>query len=120
MGVDYMKSNKDNAKKFIDEYLKNKGYGHYYPDKYTGALDKLNRNPALNCSDYDDEEEFVNRLEGAFVREHIMRKPTAEELEWMKSQEPVTDPEVLESLRPVLEWLNKYAVPKKTQCNDEE
>lgn len=113
---------KEDFRKFVDEYLKNKGYGYYYPDKYSNSLDKLNRNAGLNCSDYDDEEEFVNRLKGAFVREHIMRKPTAEELEWMKSQEPVTDPEVLESLRPVLEWLNKYAClgKEKHNVNDEE
>lgn len=98
----------------IDEYLKridNVGYG-YYDDKYSNPMDKLKRNIGLNCKDMmmeDDEEEALNRLKGAFVREHIMRKATPEELAWINKQEPVTDPEVLEELRPALEWLRKYA-----------
>jgi len=103
----------NNKKQFknIDEYLKQvkgAGYGYYYDDKYTRPLDKLKRQ-SLNCSDFDDEEEALNRLKGAFVREHIMRKATPEELAWINEQEPVTDPEVLEELRPALEWLRKYA-----------
>jgi len=104
---------KCNRKQFksIDEYLKkNISYGYYSDNKYTNPIgefkkDRLNR---LNCSDFDDEE-WENRLKGAFVREHIMRKATPEELDWIREQEPVTDPEVLEELRPALEWLRKYA-----------
>lgn len=104
----------NNKKQFkdIQDYLKHvkgSGYGYYYDDRYSNPLDKLKQGCGLNCKDYVDEEEALNRLKGAFVREHIMRKATPEELDWINEQEPVTDPEVLEELRPALEWLRKYA-----------
>lgn len=94
----------------IDEYIKNQGYGYYSSDRYSNPIGEWEKErlKGLNCSDFDDEE-WENRLKGAFVREHIMRKATPEELEWIREQEPVTDPEVLEELRPALEWLRKYA-----------
>lgn len=104
----------NNKKQFkdIQDYLKHvkgSGYGYYCDDKYSNPMDKLKRDIGLNCKYYDDEEEALNRLKGAFVCEHIMRKATPEELAWINEQEPVTDPEVLEELRPALEWLRKYA-----------
>lgn len=93
--------------KWIDDYLKNNsGYDYYYEDSFRSVKDLLG-NPGFNCSDYDPEE-MDNILKGRYVRENIARKATPEELEWMKKQEPVTDPEVLEELRPALEWLSKY------------
>ena len=105
------KPNVKNNKQFknIDEYLqkvKNSGYGYYYDDKYSNPSDKLKRQ-SLNCSEYSDEE-MINRLKGKYIDENIIRKATPEELAWIKEQEPVTDPEVLEELRPALEWLMKY------------
>jgi len=98
--------------KDIDEYLKridNAGYGYYCNDPTSRVRDKLfNHRSGLNCNDFEYTEELNNRLKGKYIRENIARKATPEELEWIKRQEPVTDPEVLESLRPALEWMSKY------------
>ena len=97
-----------NSKKIIEDLHVNNNYGYYHDDKYTRPIQRLFHRSGVNCSDYSDDEEFINRLKGAYIREHITRKATSEELEWIKEQEKVTDPEVLESLRPALEWLQKY------------
>ena len=97
-----------NSKKIIEDLHVNNNYGYYHDDKYTRPIQRLFHRNGVNCSDYSDDEEFINRLKCAYIREHIMRKPTPVELEWIKEQEKVTDPEVLEELRPALEWLNKY------------
>ena len=95
-------------KRVVEDYLNdNSKYSYYYDNKYGSPISHFS-NSGVNCSDYSDDEEFINRLKCAYIREHIMRKPTPVELEWIKEQEKVTDPEVLEELRPALEWLNKY------------
>ena len=102
--------------KTVDECIKameNQSYGYYY--NHYGS-DDLFKERGLNCSDYDSEE-ISNRLKGDFVRSHILREVTPEELGWIEYQEPVVDPEVLEDLRPALEWLREYVYD---YCNDKE
>lgn len=97
--------------KNIDEYLRkvnDKGYDYYCNDPADGVYDKLFNRTGLNCSDSDYADEIYNKLHGKYVRENIARKATPEELEWIKHQEPVTDPEILKELQPALEWMNKY------------
>ena len=96
---------KKQYKNVMDFIKNNSNYGYYYDSRYDNPFE---RNPGLNCNDFEYHEETVNRLKGKFVREHIARKATPEELEWINQQERVTDPQVLEELRPILEWLSKY------------
>lgn len=77
----------------------------YYHDYNVKDYSKL-ESSALNCS--DDANEQYNRIMGKYVKECIARTPSKDELEWLNKQKKITDPDILESLRPLLEWLHKY------------
>ena len=85
-------------------------YGYYYSSSYENVENKLfgNYQVGINCNDFDYVEELNNKLKVEYIKENIMRKPTPEEMEWIKKQEPITDPEVLEEIMPVIKWLEKY------------
>lgn len=85
-------------------------YGYYCNSLYENVEKKLfgNYQVGINCNDFDYAEELNNKLKVQYIKENIMRKPTPEEMEWIKKQEPITDPEVLEEIMPVINWLEKY------------
>jgi hypothetical protein len=85
-------------------------YGYYCNSPYENIEKKLfgNYNIGINCNDFEYAEELNNKLKVKYIKDNIMRKPTPEEMEWIKKQESITDPEVLGEIMPVIKWLEKY------------
>ena len=115
---------KENSVDDIEKMMRKKfgnSYGYYSSvSSVNSAKSRLfGGNPGLNCSDsHFNNEEYVNRLKGKYVRENIARKATPEEVEWMKKQPDISQEE-LEMLRPALEWLNKYVFKEEDDIVEE-
>ena len=115
---------KENSVDDIEKMMRKKfsnSYGYYSSvSSINSAKSRLfGGNPGLSCSDsLFNNEEYVNRLKGRYVRENIVRKATPEEVEWMKKQQDISQEE-LEMLRPALEWLNKYVFKEEDDIVEE-
>lgn len=115
---------KENSVDDIEKMMREKfgnSYGYYSSvSSVNSAKSRLfGGNHGLNCSDsHFNNEEYVNRLKGKYVRENIARKATPEEVEWMKKQPDISQEE-LEMLRPALEWLNKYVFKEEDDIVEE-
>jgi len=95
--------------KKIKDILDKNDREYYCNSPYENIEKKLfgNHHIGINCTDFDDEE-LNNKLKVKYIKDNIMRKATPEEMEWIRKQEPVTDPEVLGEILPVIKWLEKY------------
>lgn len=98
--------------KKIDDWYKNHYKNHYhchYPyyfNDFFGENEKFKRNVGVNCSD-DCEE----KIKGALIRKHCVRKATPEEIEWIKKQPKIdiNAPEH-ESLKKAIIYLHRIGV----------
>lgn len=87
---------KKKMKRIYDWMQRNSSYGYYSePSSLKNAKDNLFDNPGVNCSDIDTVEENIKELRKEYVKKHIMRKATPEELEYLSKQPKVdlNDPE---------------------------
>lgn len=103
-----MSKNKIDKKKIKimeDWFKKNSNYGYYAEPS---SLHQIKSGPfgRMNCSDIDIVEKNFNEYRKGFVKKHIIRKPTPEELEWIKKQPKVDlDSPEHEHLKPIIKKL---------------